>query len=77
MDSRNGLTMNICVGEDAYIEARATLSGCSLPDRTVVGAGSVANKNFAPESTSFLIAGLPATIKKRYESKNLSDRAGS
>jgi acetyltransferase-like isoleucine patch superfamily enzyme len=41
--------------------------GCALPDRTVVGAGSVVTKQFAPEPCPYLIAGNPAIIKKRYQ----------
>jgi acetyltransferase-like isoleucine patch superfamily enzyme len=58
--------IDVTVGKNAYIGARATLVGCTIPDRTVVGAGSVVTKQFAPEPCPYLIAGNPATIKKRY-----------
>jgi serine acetyltransferase len=65
--------MHVHIGEGAYIGARATLVGCKIPDRAVVGAGSVVNKTFAPESCRLLIAGNPATIKKRYESTDSTE----
>jgi acetyltransferase-like isoleucine patch superfamily enzyme len=68
--------MNVHVGEGAYIGARTTLVGCNIPDGAVVGAGSVVNKTFAPESCRLLIAGNPATIKKRYDSANLTQSSG-
>lgn len=62
--------MDVHIGEGAYIGARATLVGCTIPNLAVVGAGSVVNKTFTPENCRLLIAGNPATIKKRYESAN-------
>jgi acetyltransferase-like isoleucine patch superfamily enzyme len=59
--------LNVSIGSHVYIGARATLVGCSIPDRTVVGAGSVVTKQFAPEPCPYLIAGNPAIIKKRYQ----------
>jgi acetyltransferase-like isoleucine patch superfamily enzyme len=64
--------MSVHVGEGAYIGARTTLVGCNIPDEAVVGAGSVVNKTFAPESCRLLIAGNPATIKKRYDRAHLA-----
>ena len=61
------MPLRICVGDDAYIGARAMLLGCSIPAGAVVGAGSVVTKDFAPEKDRLLIAGNPAAIKKRYE----------
>ena len=55
------------IGTDVYVGARATLVGCSIPDGAVVGAGSVVTKSFAPEAQRLLIAGNPATIRKRYD----------
>ena len=54
------------IGSGAYVGARATLLGCSVPPGAVVGAGSVVTKDFAPEPARLLIAGNPATIRKRY-----------
>jgi acetyltransferase-like isoleucine patch superfamily enzyme len=62
--------LDIFIGDKVYIGARSTLIGCSIPDRTVVGAGSVVTKSFEPKSTPFLIAGNPAIIKKYYKSEN-------
>jgi acetyltransferase-like isoleucine patch superfamily enzyme len=59
--------INVSIGEKVYIGARSTLIGCEIPDRAVVGAGSVVNKSFSAETCRLLIAGNPATIKKRYE----------
>lgn len=55
------------VGNDAYIGARATLISCAIPAGAVVGAGSVVTKSFPAEEARLLIAGNPATIRKRYE----------
>ena len=57
----------VTIGADVYIGARATFVGCSIPDGAVVGAGSIVSKHFAPEDQRLLIAGNPATIKKRYD----------
>jgi len=57
----------IMIGENVYIGARSTLIGCCIPDNDVVGAGSVVTKQFPEENCRFLIAGNPATVKKRYE----------
>jgi acetyltransferase-like isoleucine patch superfamily enzyme len=59
--------LDVTIGAHVYVGARSTLVGCALPDRTVVGAGSVVTKQFAAEATPYLIAGNPAIIKKRYQ----------
>lgn len=60
-------TTDIEIGKKSYIGARATLIGCSIPDGAIVGAGSIVNKSFErDDSCSFLLAGNPAQIKKRY-----------
>lgn len=59
--------MDIHIGSDVYIGARATLVCCKIPDKAIVGAGSVVTKMFTPENCPLLIAGNPAVIKKRYE----------
>ena len=66
--------LNIRVGKGVYLGARATLLSCEIPDGAIVGAGSIVNKTFAPENCRLLIAGNPATIKKRYDSEPLGDR---
>ncbi len=58
--------LNIFIGNNAYIGANSVLVGCSIPDNAIVGAGSLVNKQFEPESSPILIAGNPAIIKKRY-----------
>ena len=66
--------MNLHVGQGVYIGARSTLIGCSIPDRAMVGAGSVVNKSFATEDYRLLIAGNPAIVKKRYDNDALSEQ---
>jgi acetyltransferase-like isoleucine patch superfamily enzyme len=61
-------SLDVSIGAHVYVGARSTLVGCAIPDRTVVGAGSVVTKQFAAEATPYLIAGNPAIIKKRYQS---------
>ncbi|XGV98174.1 MAG: DapH/DapD/GlmU-related protein [Leptolyngbya sp. BL-A-14] len=58
--------LELSVGEDVYIGARSTLVSCSIPDRSVIGAGSVVTKDFPKENSRLLIAGNPARIRKRY-----------
>ncbi|MEL6462640.1 MAG: DapH/DapD/GlmU-related protein [Cyanobacteria bacterium J06621_15] len=64
------VALNINIGENVYVGARATLVGCVIPNQSVVGAGSVVTKNFSQENNRVLIAGNPATVKKRYEEDN-------
>ncbi len=59
--------LNISIGKQVYIGSRATLVGCSVPDFSVIGAGSVVTKQFSAENRQVLIAGNPAIVKKRYE----------
>jgi len=54
------------IGADAYIGARATLVGCKLPSKALVGAGSVVTKDFADIHDRVLIAGNPAKVVKTY-----------
>jgi acetyltransferase-like isoleucine patch superfamily enzyme len=69
------LTRNsIEIGDYVYIGARSTLLGCSIPDKAIVGAGSVVNKSFDSENCRLLIAGNPATIKKRYYDINNKEK---
>lgn len=58
--------LEVRIGADVYVGARATLVGCSIPNQAVVGAGSVVAKSFEQEEHRVLIVGNPATIKKRY-----------
>ena len=74
--------IDIKVGKNSYVGARATLIGCSIPEGAIVGAGSIVNKSFENDKNyNFLIAGNPAKIKKRYfrtqhtpESKEIENR---
>jgi acetyltransferase-like isoleucine patch superfamily enzyme len=65
------------IGSYVYIGARATLVGCSIPDQSAIGAGSVVTKKFGAEDCPILIAGNPAVIKKRYGEKSVSYTASS
>ncbi|MEL6929629.1 MAG: DapH/DapD/GlmU-related protein [Cyanobacteria bacterium J06600_6] len=66
-EGRQHIRTKISIGENVYIGARATLLGCAIPSRAIVGAGSIVTKSFAAEESRLLIAGNPAAIKKRYE----------
>jgi acetyltransferase-like isoleucine patch superfamily enzyme len=59
--------LDVTIGEHSYIGANSTLVGCTIPEQTVVGAGSVVTKKFNKQSTPVLIAGNPAIIKKHYK----------
>ena len=59
---------SVRIGADVYIGARATIVSCDIAAGAIVGAGSVVTKSFPLESCRFLIAGNPATIRKRYDS---------
>lgn len=61
--------ISVSIGADVYIGARSTLVGCQIPNKGVVGAGSVVTKDFSHETERILIAGNPGVIKKRYEMK--------
>lgn len=56
----------INIGSNVWIGAKATiLAGTNISNGTIVGANSVVNKNFEPDS---IIAGCPARlIKNRFE----------
>jgi acetyltransferase-like isoleucine patch superfamily enzyme len=57
----------ITVGNNVYVGSRTTLlNGCTVPDKAMIGACSVVNKQFQPEDNRLLIAGNPANIRKRY-----------
>jgi acetyltransferase-like isoleucine patch superfamily enzyme len=58
---------SVHIGENVYIGARAMLVSCAIPAGAIVGAGSVVTKSFAAEEARLLIAGNPATIRKRYD----------
>ena len=66
-ESRQHIRTKIEIGENVYIGARATLLGCAIPSRAIIGAGSIVTKSFSAEESRLLIAGNPASIKKRYE----------
>ena len=59
------------IGADVYVGARAMLISCSVPAGAVVGGGSVVTKSFPPEDCRLLIAGNPASIRKRYDFSEL------
>jgi acetyltransferase-like isoleucine patch superfamily enzyme len=63
------IPLNINIGKNVYVGARATLVGCNIPDFSIVGAGSVVTKAFASDNNRncILIAGNPARVKKKYE----------
>ena len=63
------------IGDGAYLGARVTVVGCSIPDGAVVGAGAVVSKSFPPQPERVLIAGNPATIRKAYPAPGTPSRS--
>jgi carbonic anhydrase/acetyltransferase-like protein (isoleucine patch superfamily) len=61
------LTTSVRIGRGVYIGARAVILAQRIPDGAVVAAGSVVNKSFPGQDCRLLIAGNPATVRKRYE----------
>lgn len=57
--------INVEIGEDVYIGARSTILLCNIPDKAIIGAGSVVTKTFIAVDR-VLIAGNPAIVKKHY-----------
>ena len=66
--SRHLRPLEVTVGAGAYLGARVTLVGCSIPADAFVGAGSVVTKSFPadPAGRRLLIAGNPAAVRKVY-----------
>ncbi|HEY3269202.1 MAG TPA: hypothetical protein VGM37_20000 [Armatimonadota bacterium] len=58
--------ISVRLGRYVYVGAVCQLVGCDIPDRTMIGAGSVVSRRFAQEDCGLLIAGNPAEIRKRY-----------
>ena len=46
--------------------ANATLVYCHIPDDCIVGAGAVVTRDFTQGGTGLLLAGNPASVKKRF-----------
>lgn len=58
-----GATASVSIGSGSWLGARATiLPGVTLPEKTLVAAGSVVTKS--SEAPCTLLAGVPARIKK-------------
>jgi acetyltransferase-like isoleucine patch superfamily enzyme len=66
------VTGTVRIGKGVYVGARATILAESVPDGAVVAAGSVVNKSFPGQDCRLLIAGNPATVRKRYEGTDAS-----
>lgn len=59
------LTKPIVIGNNCWIGNRCTISkGCVLPDYSILGNGSLANKNYSDSGECCLLTGYPAVIKK-------------
>jgi acetyltransferase-like isoleucine patch superfamily enzyme len=58
--------LTVEIGGDTYVGARATLVGCKIPPKAVVGAGSVVTKDFSDVHDRVLIAGNPGKVVKNY-----------
>ncbi|MDQ6945560.1 MAG: hypothetical protein M3256_04645 [Actinomycetota bacterium] len=57
------------IGQNAYVAARCTLVSCIIPPDAVVGAGAVVVGDHQADGTDgpVLLAGNPATVRKRYQ----------
>jgi acetyltransferase-like isoleucine patch superfamily enzyme len=60
------IPQDVEIGEEVYIGARVTVLFCKIPNKAVIGAGSVVTKSLVSEGGRVLIAGNPAIIKKYY-----------
>jgi carbonic anhydrase/acetyltransferase-like protein (isoleucine patch superfamily) len=76
-DKRVHQHLEVLIGRDVYIGARSTILGCSIPGKSIIGAGSVVTKSFQQEDCRVLIAGNPASIKKRYSQSTVDNISSS
>ena len=60
-----GIALDVKIGNGCWVGARSTiLPGVAVADKTVVAAGAVVTKSV--EEIGTLVAGVPATFKKRF-----------
>jgi acetyltransferase-like isoleucine patch superfamily enzyme len=64
-DSHTVHTRPLSIGDRCYICARATLVYCHVPNDCVVAAGAVVNKDFSQAGPGLLLAGNPATARRK------------
>lgn len=58
------LTKPIRIGNKVWIGNNTTISkGCVLPDNTIIGSHSLANKDYTDTKGGCLLAGIPARVK--------------
>jgi len=59
------LSKPIIIGNNCWIGNRSTISkGCILPDYSIIGNGSLANKDYSEHGEYCLYIGYPAVLKK-------------
>lgn len=61
------ITLRVRIGKGVYVGARSIVMAERVPDGAVIAAGSVVNKTIDGQDCRLLIAGNPATVRKRYE----------
>ena len=69
VEDNNGITSKltspIVIHDNCWIGNRCTISkGCVLPEYSILGSGSLANKDYTKEGPYCLYTGVPASVKK-------------
>ena len=70
MEDENGdikqLTKPVVIHDNCWIGNRCTISkGCILPEHSILGNGSLANKDYSENGEGCLYVGYPAVLKKK------------
>lgn len=62
----SNLTSPIVIHDNCWIGNRCTISkGCVLPEYSILGSGSLANKDYTENGSFCMYTGVPATVKRK------------